>query len=119
MYGFPSDLNLLAAVGHETTQFCIGPYDLQFSFGPVAFAIQSRVELQQDGGVVASWQAGEWPGAAFYSALSKPVSAVRVVDERRLCIALQEGLELHVLDTSEQYESLQIYVQDVQGPYII
>lgn len=119
MYGFPSDLNLSAAVGQETTQFCVGPYDLQFSFGAVAFAVQSQVELYRDGALVATWQAGEWPAPAFYGVFSKPVSVVRVVDERRLCIALQDGTELHVLDTSDQYESLQIYVPDTKGPYII
>ena len=119
MYGFPSDLDLSAAVGQETTQICIGPYDLQFSLGPIGFTIQSRVELYRDGTALATWQAGEWPEPAFYSVFSKPVSAVKVASERRLCITLEGGLELHVLDTSQEYESLQIYVQDTSGPYII
>jgi hypothetical protein len=119
MYGFPSDLNLAAVIGQETTQFCVGPYDLQFSFGYVSFVVQSRVELCREGKVVATWQAGGWPAEAFYQVFSTPVVSVRVVDSRRLCIALEGGLELHVLDTSEQYESAQIYLSDAERRYIV
>jgi hypothetical protein len=119
MYGFPSDLDLTAAIGHETTCFCVGPYDLQFSFGPVSFVVQSRVELHRDGAVIATWQAGEWPAEAFYLVFSVPVTSVRLTDQKCLCIALGGGLELHVLDTSDQYESAQIYVPDAKGPYIV
>ena len=49
MYGFPADLDLSPAIGQETTQFCVGAYDLQFAFGSVTFAIQSRVEIFREG----------------------------------------------------------------------
>ena len=119
MYGFPSDLNLAAAIGQEITQFCVGPYDLQFSFGKVHFAVQSQVELKRDGSVIATWQGGEWPSASFYEAFCIPVVSTHLIDERRLCIALEGGLELHVLDNSDQYESLQIFVPDAPGPHIV
>ncbi len=119
MYGFPRDLDLTAAIGQETTQFCVGPYDLEFSFGSVCFSVQSLVELRRTDMVLASWEGGGWPSAGFYEAFCSPVSAVRVLDERCLCISLESGLDLHIFDTSEQYESLAISVAGVEGPYII
>jgi len=119
MHGFPKNLDLSAAIGQETTQFRIGPYDLQFSFGEVSFAVQSQVELWRNSPIIATWQSGEWPSAEFYKALCAAVTSVCIIDnERRLCIALNNGLELHILDNSDQYESLQIYVSGSM-PYIV
>ena len=119
MYGFPSDLNLATAIGQEITQFSVGPYDLQFSFGKVAFAVQSQVEIRRASSVIATWQGGEWPSADFYEAFCSPVTSTHLVDERRLCVTLENGLQLHILDNSDQYESLQIFVPDASGPYIV
>jgi hypothetical protein len=119
MYGFSSDLNLAAVVGQEITQFCVGPYDLQFSFGKVRFAVQSQMELKRDGSLIAAWQGGEWPGAGFYEAFCVPAVSAHLMDERRLCITLENGLELHILDNSEQYESLLIFMPDEPGPRVV
>jgi hypothetical protein len=110
MYGFPADLDLSTAIGQETTQLRIGPHDLQFSFGEVTFAVQSTVELRRGSLFVSAWHAGEWPGSDFYQVFGSPVTKMHRIDERRLCIALANGLDLHLLDTSDQYESLQIRI---------
>src|SRR5690606_33734656 len=75
MYGFPADLDLSPALGQETTQLCVGPYDLQFSFGVVAFAVQSRVEIWRNSDLIGSWEAGGWPEPAFHQMLSTALQA--------------------------------------------
>ena len=119
MYGFPADLDLSAAVGQEITQFGVGPYDLQFALGEVVFTVQSAVELRRGDTMIAAWEGGGWPSPDLYEVFCQPVTAIRVVDASRLAIALENGLELHILDASEQYESLAIRVPGVEGPYII
>lgn len=119
MYGFPEDLDLSQMVGHETTQFCVGPYDLQFTFGTVEFAVQSTVELNRNGALIGVWKSGVWPSTDFYQVFGSPVAWVQVVDRKRLVIALANGLELHLLDTSDQFESLQIYAGGLEGIHIV
>ena len=119
MYGFPADLDLSPALGQETTQLCVGPYDLQFSFGNVSFSIQSRVELLRDETVTAIWEAGQWPGPSFYQMFNTPVVGFTVLDKYRLRVRLGNGYELQLTDTSEQYESMQIYVGGLDGAHII
>ena len=119
MYRFAADLDLSSALGQETTQLCVGPYDLQFSFGPIAFAVQSTVEIWRNDRLIGSWEAGGWPDACFYQVLSTTLEAFAVLDPQRLSLRLANGLELHLLDTSEQYESLQIYVGGLEGAHIV
>jgi hypothetical protein len=67
------------ALGQETTQLCVGLHDLQFSFGAVSFAIQSRVELFRDG-TIAAILAAAW-GDNYLSAYSRisPGSQARLL----------------------------------------
>jgi hypothetical protein len=58
VYRVPSDLDLSAIVGQFTTQIRVGQFDVQFTFGPVNFAIQSPVGLIKDGEVIGSWREG-------------------------------------------------------------
>ena len=119
MYGFPADLDLSPAIGHETTQVCVGPYDLQFSFGPVAFAVQSRVELLHGDVAVAIWESGRWPEPAFYQMFNTPIIEFAVVDRKRLRLRLENGYDLQLTDTSERHESMQIYVNGLDDVYIV
>jgi hypothetical protein len=77
------------------------------------------VEIWRSGDLIGSWEAGAWPDAAFYQMLNTALEAFVVLDPRRLSLRLANGLELQLLDTSEQYESMQIYIGGVDGAYII
>jgi hypothetical protein len=59
MYRIPNDLDLSNVVGQFTTQICVGQFDLQFSFGKVNIAVQSQVDLVQNGKVIGSWDEGK------------------------------------------------------------
>lgn len=119
MYGFSADLDLSAAIGQETTQLCVGPFDLQFSFGAVAFAVQSKVEIWQKRQLVGSWEAGAWPDPAFYQVFGSALQHFSVLDPKRLSLQLTSGLELLLVDNSEHYESIQIYVGGMEVANIV
>lgn len=119
MYGFASDLDLSPALGQEATQLCVGSHDLQFSFGTVAFSVQSKVEIWRDDQLVGSWEAGGWPDPVFRQMLDSALQAFSVLDPQRLSLRLANGLELRLLDTSEQYESMQIHAGGPDGAHII
>ena len=59
MYRIPKDLDLSPVVGEFTTQLRVGQFDLQFTFGPVNFAVQSPVNIFRDGKLVAHWEEGK------------------------------------------------------------
>ena len=97
----------------------MGAFDLQFTFGNVAFAIQSRVELFRTGEVIGAWEAGLMPDSTFLQIFNNPIDSIAVLDERRLGITLRDGLELHLLDNFDQYESMQIYIDGLEGVWIV
>jgi hypothetical protein len=110
MYRFPLDLDLSPLVGQFTTQLCVGPFDLQFSLGDFRFVIQGGVDLYREGRLVASYRADSWPSAEFYGLLNADVVAAYFRDDRTLVITFGTGIEAHLLDTSDAYESCQILV---------
>lgn len=59
------------------------------------------------------------PDSAFYQVFNNPVDSIALIDERRLGITLRDGLELHLLDNSDQYESMQIYLNGLEGVWIV
>lgn len=61
MYGIPNDLDLSPVVGESTTHVRGGQFDLQFTFGPVSFAVPSPVKLLRDDKLVAHWEEGRAP----------------------------------------------------------
>jgi hypothetical protein len=70
----------------------------------------SRVELLRDGVVIGVWEQGRWPDPTFYEVFGNAVTAIALVDDKRLSIRLGEELELRLQDTSDQYESMSICV---------
>ena len=60
MYRIPDKLDLSPVVGEFTTQVRVGQFNLQFTFGPVRFAVQSPVNLFRDGKLIAHWEEGRW-----------------------------------------------------------
>ena len=111
MYRVPLDLDLSKLVGEFTTQVRVGQFDIQFTFGPVNFAIQSPVQLIKDGQVVGRWEKGRWPEPGFFEVMNSAVSRWKIPDDKTIIIYLENGIELHLQDSSDQYESMQISVE--------
>ncbi len=110
MYRIPGDLDLSAAVGEFTTQVRVGPFDLQFTFGPVNFVAQSLVQLLRGDTVVAEWEGGRWPDPGFYDILNTTVSRCDIVSDRHIEIGFENGLTMRLVDDSDQYECLLITI---------
>jgi hypothetical protein len=119
MYRIPDDLDLSAVVGTFTTQLRVGQFDIQFTFGPVNFAVQSPIKLFRDGKLVAYWEEGRWPEPGFYEVMNVDVTRCEVVNNRLIVFGFENGLEMHLEDNSDQYESMQITFEGNPSPWII
>ena len=108
MYRIPKELDLSPVVGEFTTQIRVGQFDLQFTFGPVNFTVQSPVNLFRDGKLVAHWEEGKWPDPAFYDIMNVTVKHCEVVNDRLIVFEFDNGIKMHLEDDSDQYESMQI-----------
>jgi hypothetical protein len=119
MYRIPKDIDLSGIVGQFTTQVLVGQFDIQFRFGKYHFAIQSDVELIKQGKIIGIWRAGSWPPQQFFEIMNIDVIACQVPDERTIAIHLENSIEIHLSDNSDQFECMQIYIDGEQDPWII
>lgn len=119
MYRMPKELDLSAAVGTFTTQVRVGPFDLQFTFGDVTFAIQSPVNLFRGGKRFAHWEEGRWPDAGFYETMNTRITRCEIVNDRLIVLGFANGIEMHLEDNSDQYESMHISFKGDLSPRIV
>ena len=119
MYRIPKELDLSSVVGEFTTQVRVGQFDVQFTFGKVNFAVQSPVKLFCGGKQVAYWEEGKWPDPGFYDIMNTAVRQCEIVNDRLIVLQFDNGIEMHLEDNSDQYESMQIYFADNPTPWII
>jgi hypothetical protein len=119
MYRVPIDLDLSAIVGQFTTQVRVGQFDVQLTFGPVNFAIQSHIKLVRNGEVIGTWEEGRWPDSGFYETMNVKVSKWQIPDDRNIVIYLENGLEIHLADNSDRYECMQISVEGAPSLVVI
>jgi len=119
MYRIPDELDLSPVVGTFTTQVRVGQFDLQFTFGPVSFFVQSPVNLFRDGKLIAHWEQGRWPDSGFYDIMNATVRRCEIPNDRLIVLELDNGIAMHLEDSSDQYESMQIYFDGNPSPWII
>ena len=119
MYRIPKNLDLSPVVGEFTTQVRVGQFDLQFTFGPVNFAVQSPVCLYRGGEHVANWKEGKWPDPGFFEIMNSEITRCEIVGDRRIVLEFANGLEMHLEDSSDQYESMKIQFAGNPAPCII
>ncbi len=119
MYRIPDDLNLSPVVGQFTTQVRVGQFDLQFTFGSVTFAIQSPVTLFRDDEPIAHWEEGRWPDAGFYEIMNSNVKRCEIVNDRLIVLEFDNGIVMHLEDSLDQYESMQITIDGDPCQWII
>lgn len=119
MYRISKDLDLSKIIGQFTTQVRVGPFDLQFSFGEVHFAVQSDVDIVRNGEVIGKWQGGKWPTPQFFDVMNVNVVKYEIPNDRTIVIHLENGIEIHLTDDSDQFESMQISIQGELGQWII
>lgn len=108
MYRIPEELDLSPVVGEFTTQLRVGQYGLQFTFGPVNFAVQSPVNLFGESRRLAHWEQRTWPDPAFYDIMNVDLRRCKVVNDRLIVFEFENGIQMHREDNSDQFESMQI-----------
>jgi len=119
MYRIPDNLDLSPLVGEFTTQVRVGQFDLQFTFGSVSFAVQSPVNLFRDGKLMAHWEEGRWPDPGFYDIMNVEVRRCEVVNNRVIVFEFDNGIAMHLEDSSDQYECMQISFEGDSSAWII
>jgi len=119
MYRIPDDLDLSPVIGEHTTQVRVGQFDLQFTFGPVHFAVQSPVNLFRDGKRVGHWEEGQWPDPGFYDIMNATVKRCEAVTDRLIVFEFDNGLEMHLEDSSDHYECFQISFEGAPHMWVI
>ena len=119
MYRIPAGLDLSPVVGEFTTQVRVGQFDLQFTFGSVNFAVQSPVNLFRDGRVVAHWEEGRWPEPGFYEIMNAKVRRCEVANDRLIVFEFENGLAMHLEDSFDQYECMQISFEGDPSLWVI
>jgi len=80
--------------------------------------VQSPVNLFRDGELVAHWKEGQWPDSGFYDIMNVEVRRCEVVDNRMLVFEFDNGIEMHLVDNSDQYETMSIIFKGGPTLYI-
>lgn len=119
MYRISKELDLSPVVGEFTTQIRVGQFDLQFTFGVVDFGITSPVKLFRGGELIGHWEEGKWPDSAFYEIMNTEIIRCEIKTDRLIIIAFANGIEMHLVDDSDQYECMQIRFKGNPSPWII
>ena len=119
MYRIPDTLDLSPVIGEFTTELRVGQFDLRFKFGPVTFAVQSPVNLFHDGKLIAHWEEGRWPEPGFFHVMNVKVQRCEVRNDRLIVLEFENGIAMHLEDSSDQYESMQIYFEGNPSSWII
>jgi hypothetical protein len=119
MYGIPKELDLSPVVGECTSQVGVGQFDLQFTFGNVHFSISSPVNVFRGRELIAHWEEEKWPDPGFYEVMNTEVTHCLIVNERRIVFKFGNGIEMHLEDNSDQYESMLIGFKDPPSEWVI
>jgi hypothetical protein len=119
MYRIPKELDLSSVIGEFTTQVRVGQFDLQFTFGDVNFAVTSPVNLFRSGELIGHWEEGKWPEPAFYEILNTKITRCETKSDRLIEIAFSNGIEIHLVDDSDQYECMHISFKGTPSTWII
>ena len=119
MYRIPENIDLSKAIGEFTTQIHVGMFDIQFRFGDVSFSVQSPIILLEGGKVIAKWEENTWPEKGFLRIFNVPIEKIEVPDDRTIILVFEGGVEMHLVDNSDQHESIQISIKDLPEPLII
>jgi hypothetical protein len=118
MNRIPKDLDLTPIMGEFIPQLRVGPGDLQFTLGKVAFSVYSQLNLLRAGKLFAHWEAGKWPDPGFYDIMNIEVNRWEVSNDKLIVIEFANGIEMH-LEDDDYYESMEIEFEGKSIPIII
>jgi hypothetical protein len=116
MYGVPADLDLGFLRGAEVVQVCLGLWQVQFHFHPVgSIFVVGRWELVDATGVELdrSYDSSDRPPYQLHRLLGSSVEGTEVTPPDCFALRFAGGDVLRVFDSSDQFESFEIYPSGV------
>lgn len=121
MYRIPTDLDLSSIIGADLNLIGMGKYDVQFHFDThTTICLQSEAFILADGQIISSWsETNNWSTIEFQRALNQSVLSYSIPNEHTIEIVLTGNLSLRLVDSSDQYESMQIYFKNNNLPTVI
>ncbi|MFB2682847.1 hypothetical protein [Shewanella mangrovisoli] len=121
MYGIPEKFDLSVILDSDLNMISQGRYDVQFSFdASTRICLQGIASVLQGGTEIAVWnQENNWSSLGFQKLLNQSVESVLVPNNRLIEVHFKNGLVLQLHDSSDQYESMQIYLPNDSLPSVI
>lgn len=121
MHGVSSNLDLSFCLGTPIEQIAIGKFDVQFRFGSGArICVQGKIEIHRGGTLIASWdEKVGWTSIGFQDILNVAADSISIPTDRRIDFMLGNGMMLSLFDSSEQFESMQIYSPAAIAPIVV
>jgi hypothetical protein len=77
------------------------------------------VNLFRDGKLLAHWEEGCWPDPGFYDIMNTAVRRCEVVNDRLIVVEFENGIAMHLEDSSDQYECMQISFEGEQSQWMV
>ena len=62
---------------------------------------------------------GKWPSDKFFEIMNVEVIRYDIPNDRTIIIYLNNNIEIHLKDDSDQYECIQINIEGEDGEWII
>lgn len=121
MYGIPENFDLSIILGSDLNMISQGRYDVQFSFDAgIKICLQGIASVLQSGTEIAIWsEEKNWSSLGFQKLLNQSVESVLAPNIRLIEIHFKNSLVLQLHDSSDQYESMQIYFSNDSLPSVI
>jgi len=111
MYRIPYDLNLDDIVRSQILKICLGQHQVDFHFGSGRqITVYSDIEIFDRKTLIACWnEKSNWSTITFQKLLNTDIVSYEVINDRLLVIRFEGDIELHLKDSSDQYESIEIF----------
>ncbi len=119
MHRIAKELDLSPVIGEFTTQLRVGQFDLHFTFGRVTFVVESPINLFRNGKLVAHWEQGRWPESGFFDVMNVEITRCDTPNDRLIVLEFNNGIAMHLVDDSDQYECIRINFEGDPSQWII
>ena len=77
------------------------------------------MNLFRDSKLIAHWEEGRWPEPGFFDVMNVKITRCEVPNDRLIVLEFENGIAMHLEDSSDQYECMQIYLEVQSSPWII
>lgn len=128
MYGIPKDLKIDDIIGQQIYQIRIGKYDIQFMFSSGEkdiittlesknkrfICLQGDLKIFNKEACICVWDEKEgFSNTRFREILNLDIVSYQLIDEKQMKIDFVNEYSIILIDSSDQYESMQIYPEGI------